>query len=78
MDNDEVISTTMVKADKDISGPTYDHTMLKAAHKAGAVIQFNDPDYGWVNLRSPLWKPECEYRIQPDLETLLKENEEFK
>jgi len=78
MNDDEVISKTMVKATKVITGPTYDHTVLKAAHKAGAAIQFNDPDYGWVNLRSPLWKPECEYRIQPDLETLLREADELK
>jgi hypothetical protein len=76
--NDEVINKTMAKMDKIITEPTYDHTALIEAHKHGAEIQFNDPDFGWVNIKAPLWNPVGEYRIKPDLETLLREYEEFK
>ena len=76
--NDEVINKTMPKMDRIITEPTYDHTALIEAYQAGAVIQFNDPDCGWVNIKSPLWNPYGEYRIKPNLETLLKEADEYK
>jgi len=85
MDTDEVIRKTLAKPLSSYRYKTftqgatmiYDHTQLQSAHALGAEIQFNDPDYGWVNLRAPLWNADCEYRIKPDLETLLREAEEF-
>ena len=78
MDNEEVINKTVVKVSRVVSGPTFDHTDLIAAYNNGAEIQFNDPDYGWVTLKAPLWNEDCEYRIKPNLDVLLKEAEEFK
>jgi len=78
MDNNEVINKTMVGLYTEIIEPKYDHTALIEAYQAGAVIQFNDPDCGWVNIKSPLWNPYGEYRIKPNLETLLKEADEYK
>ena len=78
MDNEEVINKIVVEISKVITSPIYDHTNLKTAYKVGAEIQFNDPDCGWVSIKAPLWHDYCEYRIKPDLETLLREAKEFK